>query len=378
MIVWVVAGLLALGTGLRIGWALVNRQSVVSGAMIVALGSLAVLAALNWAPLTLLVDTAIGWPNIAVALSQVALVASAAGSCVMITSVSATRAPVPARRLAVIQYAIAAVVAAVSLGMFLTAPRQPEMAPQEYLSRATDTGNMDSSTGWLIPLLYVLLATTLVTWVGIRLSNPTRRGRALFLFSAGTALIVAASAFILIRAVRGTPLVGVGTAATLLLCAMSIVAAGSLLPSVEDWVGARRELRLIDPLLQEMSRRHADVGIGIRPRGPLVFRVAERLSTISDSLYLEAMLATDKGAGDGEEPVGVSPSDQARAVADWLHAGRDEVGTAFPGNQWLRQPPELSDREWILAIARQYRDLRAAPAPAVRDSADAGGERESG
>jgi hypothetical protein len=75
LIVWVVAGLLALGTGLRIGWALVNRQSVVSGAMIVALGSLAVLAALNWAPLTLLVDTAIGWPNIAVALSQVALVA---------------------------------------------------------------------------------------------------------------------------------------------------------------------------------------------------------------------------------------------------------------------------------------------------------------
>jgi hypothetical protein len=106
--------------------------------------------------------------------------------------------------------------------------------------------------------------------------------------------------------------------------------------------------------------------------------VAERLSTISDSLYLEAMLATDEGAGHGEEPVGVSPSDQARAVADWLHAGRDEVGTTFPGNQWLRQPPELSDREWILAIARQYRDLRAAPAPAVADSADVGGERESG
>ncbi|MCX6481075.1 MAG: hypothetical protein NTY24_12015, partial [Mycobacterium sp.] len=146
MIVWVVAGLLALGTGLRIGWALVNRQSVVSGAMIVALGSLDVLAALNWPPLTLLVDTAIGWPNISIALSQVALVASAAGSCVMITSVSATRAAAPARRLAVVQYAIAAVIAAVSLGMFLTAPRQPEMAPREYLSRATATGTMESST----------------------------------------------------------------------------------------------------------------------------------------------------------------------------------------------------------------------------------------
>ena len=88
MIVWVIAGLLGMATGLRIGWALVNQRSVVSSAMIIALGSLAVVAALNWVPLTLLVDTALGWPNIAIGLSQVALVASATGSCVMITSVA--------------------------------------------------------------------------------------------------------------------------------------------------------------------------------------------------------------------------------------------------------------------------------------------------
>lgn len=38
-IIWVIAGLLGLATGLRVGWALVNHQSVVSSAMIVALGS---------------------------------------------------------------------------------------------------------------------------------------------------------------------------------------------------------------------------------------------------------------------------------------------------------------------------------------------------
>ena len=37
MIVWVIAGLLGLATGLRIGWALVNKQSLVSTAMILAL-----------------------------------------------------------------------------------------------------------------------------------------------------------------------------------------------------------------------------------------------------------------------------------------------------------------------------------------------------
>ena len=87
LIVWVIAGLLGMATGLRIGWALVNKQSVVSTAMIVALGSLAVVAAFNWPPLTLLLDTALHWPNISIGLSQVALIGCAAGSCVMITSV---------------------------------------------------------------------------------------------------------------------------------------------------------------------------------------------------------------------------------------------------------------------------------------------------
>ena len=84
-----------------------------------------------------------------------------------------------------------------------------------------------------------------------------------------------------------------GAAATLLGCAMLVVAAGSLLPSVEDWFGARRELRAIQPLLDELGRRHPDVGIGVRPRGPLAFRVAERMSLISDALFLEATTADD-------------------------------------------------------------------------------------
>ena len=73
MIVWVIAGLLGLATGLRIGWALVNKQSLVSAAMILALGSLGLVAALNWEPLTLLFDTLLHWPNISIGLSQVAL-----------------------------------------------------------------------------------------------------------------------------------------------------------------------------------------------------------------------------------------------------------------------------------------------------------------
>lgn len=356
MIVWVIAGLLGMATGLRIGWAMVNRQSVVSGAMIVALGSLAVVAALNWSPLTLLVDTALGWPNISVALSQVALVMSAAGSCVMITSVAATREAGTTRRLAAMQYGVAAVIAIATLVLFLNDGREPEMAPREYLAR--NVGLPGEVLDWLVPLLYVLLALTVVAWLGMRLSSASRRGRALLLFTAGMALIVAASAYFVTRALGRTRLLGVGTALALLLCAMAVVAAGALLPSVEDWVGARRELRLIEPLRRELEQRHPDIGIGVRPRGPLVFRVAERLSLISDALYLEGQLAQQLGdpdPDDSEVPSGTTPAEQADAVAAWIRAGRDQVATAFPGRSWLRQPEECPDRDWILEIARQYR-----------------------
>ncbi|ADU01585.1 hypothetical protein [Mycolicibacterium gilvum] len=368
MIVWVIAGLLGLATGLRIGWALVNKQSLVSTAMILALGSLGVVAALNWEPLTLLIDTMLRWPNISMGLSQVALIACAAGSAVMITTVASSRTPATAKKLAFIQYGVAAVIAAVSLGIFLAAEQQPEMSPEEYLRRnLSGGGNM---LPWLLPLLYVLVALSLVAAAGLRHSNRTRRGRALFVFTIGIVLIVLALAFFLLRAVGTSGLVGVGAAATLLGCAMLIVAAGSLLPSLEDWVGARRELRTIAPLLEELGRRHPDVGIGVRPRGPLVFRVAERMSLISDALFLEATAAdgalrpVDSAGAEVMdlddlveraelEAPDVAPSEQARAVAAWIWDGREK----FPGLAWLRQPARYSDREWILEIARQYREL---------------------
>nr|WP_090346258.1 hypothetical protein [Mycolicibacterium malmesburyense] len=373
MIVWVIAGLLGLATGLRIGWALVNKQSLVSTAMIVALSSLALIAALNWQPLTLLIDRLLRWPNISLGLSQLALVACAAGSCVMITSASSVRKPATIRKIAMAQYAVAAVIAVITALTFFAAGRQPEMSAQEYLQRNL-SGN---SLPWLLPLLYVLLALSLVSWAGLRYSNRSRRGRALFVFTIGIVLIVVASAFFFLRAVNRSGPVGVGAAATLLGCAMVVVAAGSLLPSIEDWFGARRELRVIGPILTELGRRHPDIGIGVRPRGPLVFRVAERMSLISDALYLEATAAehqrklrvdpagtvADDDAedeGDLESPP-VPPREQARAIAEWIHSGVDgaseEKRVDFPGLGWLNQPSEYSDREWILEIAEQYHAL---------------------
>jgi hypothetical protein len=293
----------------------------------------------------------------------------------MITTVASEKSPATIRKIAIAQYSVAGVIAVLSLVIFFAAGQQPEMSPEEYLKQ--NLGSSDGRLPWLLPLLYVLLALTLVSWAGMRHSNRSRRGRALFVFTLGIVLIVLASAFFLLRAVGGTHLVGVGAAATLLGCAMLVVAAGSLLPSVEDWFGARYELRTIQPLLTELGRRHPDIGIGVRPRGPLVFRVAERMSLISDALFLEATSADaarkqpvrarpareldeDDDVSELESPP-VPPEEQARTIAQWIYDGRedapDDAGATFPGLGWLRQPTSYSDREWILEIAQQYRQL---------------------
>jgi len=130
-----------------------------------ALGSLVLVAALSWQPLALLIDTMMHWPNIAMGLSQAALVACVAGSCVMITTVAPRHKPAVTRRFAIAQYGIAAVIAAVSFVMFLAAGQQYEISPQEYLRQ-----NLVSSR--LLPLLlYVTLALTLVSWAAMRYSR---------------------------------------------------------------------------------------------------------------------------------------------------------------------------------------------------------------
>jgi hypothetical protein len=363
LIVWVIAGMLGVATGLRVGWALVNKQSVVSAAMMLALGSLGFLAALNWQPLTLLVDTVVHWPNISVALSQIALTLCAAASCVMITTAASGKRPAVIRGLALANYAIATVIATVSVVLFFADGRQPEMAPQEYLRRNL---NQHTSLPWLLPLLYILLALTVVLWAGMRYSNTSRRGRALFVFSVGIGLLVLTIGFFLLRAIGSTEFVNVGAAITLLACAMLIVATGSLLPSVEDWFGARREMRTIQPLLRELCVRQPEVGVGVRPSGPLAFQVAEQMSLISDGLFLEATeahaaaRAGTLSTADRKTPT-AGPREQAHTVAKWIYDGRqDGDKTArFPGLAWLRQPEGYSDREWILEISRQYYDLTA-------------------
>src|SRR6476646_8502544 len=159
-----------------------------TGAWRLALGSLGLVAALNWQPLTLMLDTLLRWTHVSMGMSQVALIACAAGSCVMITTVASERTPATIRKVAVAQYSVAAIIAVASLVIFFAAGQQNEMSPEEYLKR--NLGSSDGRLPWLLPLLYVLLALTLMLWAGTRYSSRRRRGRALVIFTIGIVLIV--------------------------------------------------------------------------------------------------------------------------------------------------------------------------------------------
>jgi len=74
----------------------------------------------------------------------------------------------------------------------------------------------------------------------------------------------------------------------------------------------------------------------------------------------------------------VSAGEQARGIAGWIFAGRNDAAYAdFPGLNWLRQPTTYSDREWILAIAEQFRDMTEA-APAQTGAGTAGSGTQNG
>jgi cell division protein FtsW (lipid II flippase) len=131
--------------------------------------------------LTLMLDTVLRWNNVSMGLSHVALIACAAGSCVMVTTADG-------------------------------ATGVPQAQP----------GLQRRKVPWLLPLLYVLLALTLMLWAGMRYSSRSRRGRALFIFIIGIVLIVLASAFFFLRAISNTEFVGVGAAVTLLGAALGL------------------------------------------------------------------------------------------------------------------------------------------------------------
>jgi hypothetical protein len=115
------------------------------------LGSLGLVAALSWQPLTLMLDTLLRWTNVSMGLSQVALIACAAGSCVMITTVASERTPAIIRKVAIAQYSVAAIIAVASLVIFVAAGQQHEMSPEEYLK--CNLGSSDGRLPWLLPLV---------------------------------------------------------------------------------------------------------------------------------------------------------------------------------------------------------------------------------
>ena len=151
------------------------------------------------------------------------------------------------------------------------------------------------------------------------------------MFTVGIVLIVLASAFFFLRAVGPAQFVGVGAAATLLGCAMLVVAAGSLLPTFEDWFGARRELRTIQPLLDELGSGTRDVD-GIVRVGRWCAG-SSRMSLISDTLFLEATTADAALRGVGRR----RRRGRGRDEASWRTSMRRTSGPRRPSNMQKNQ-----------------------------------------
>ncbi len=259
--------------------------------MILALGSLGIVAALNWQPLTL-VDRRprCGGRTCAVALSQVALIGCAAGSCVMITTVASSRKPAVIRRIAIGQYVVACAIAVATLVAFFRAEQMPEMAPEEYLRRNLAPAGPRpgccrcSTCCWRSP-----------SSRGPGCVIPTAPGGAVRCSSSASEWCswCCASAFFLLRAVGNTDVLAASVRRRRCWAARCWWwRADRCCPASEDWFGARRELRTIQPLLAELDTRHPDVGYrGASPRPAVVPGRRADVPHLRISLYLEAIAA---------------------------------------------------------------------------------------
>jgi hypothetical protein len=132
---------------------------------------------------------------------------------------------------------------------------------------------------------------------------------------------------------------------------------------VYQWLTVLQEFLVLGLMGKPMAGHLVAKGFAVivhsRSPGPvdaLVALGAERASSPADVASRATRIITML-----PDSPDVEPDEQALRIAEWINAGRENPGDAanatFPGPHWLRQPPSYSDREWILAIADQYRTL---------------------
>lgn len=170
-------------------------------------------------------------------------------------------------------------------------------------------------------------------------------GRGIAIFMAGLVLIAGLSVWELSQAIRGRAGAGELGLPWIWAAASILVALGAVWILLEVWVRARWLLWRIRHLHRTLTKRFPEVLTVETGHTTTTLRAADQVAHIMDALYLQA-----GGGAPGET---AKPPDSARAravqVAKWV---RDPYKSAMLDPRWIAPPAGLSTRHWIADIAR--------------------------
>jgi hypothetical protein len=310
---WIVALLAWIAAGARVGRAIVRAPTMVRFAIVAAVASLAVGAFVATPELRVLLGRHVDVDLLSVGLWMV----SAASSFVIAAAVWPLDSRRAVGRFAGVVYALAAV--AVGAAWVLDAP-------------------------W-IACAVVVAMFGVVSVTGVRHLAPTPLGRGIALFTAGSAVIVVAGVAAIVR--NGSTFFDPGWPWAL---GTALMASGALWFMVEAWVRARIVLARLRKVHRLVTERFPEVVDGDLAHSSSVLRASDQVSQILDALYLQIGLGM---GGLDDSPVPSSAAERARVVAQWV----DHSPEVPFDPEWISTPDGVSDRRWVLEIARAHSRL---------------------
>jgi hypothetical protein len=202
--------------------------------------------------------------------------------------------------------------------------------------------------GWTV----TLLACGFVVITGLRNLYWTALGRGIALYTSGTLVIGVLAALSIRRLVLGAPPSRPGAAGWYWpgwQAAGLLIAVGAVWIVLELWARARLLLRRIRGLHRTLVGRFPEVVTDDRAASTAQLRASDQVAQIMDAMYLQS------GGGVAAVAATAPPTsvtERANLVARWA---RDPSDGVVIDVRWIAPPAGLSPRGWVRAIARAYR-----------------------
>ncbi|ATL65409.1 hypothetical protein [Nocardia terpenica] len=336
MTFWLVALLIWMAAGARVGRVLVKPATTARVAIVVAVAAVACTATVAVPEIGLALDHAAPGGIRGQALAD-RVVAAAWLLFVVATSVVAAAAwPVVSRRnlrqIALTIYAGGLIAIAATLAWSLM-------------------------LGWVI----TLLGCVFIALTGLRNLDWTTLGRGIALYTSGTVLV----GVLAVLSIRRLALAAAparpnepGWFWPAWQVASLLIAIGAVWIVIELWARARLLLRQIRLLHRTMTKRFPEVVAHDQTGSTTQLKASDQVAQIMDALYLQSGGGVELAAA-GAPPGSVAA--RADRVALWAH---NPLGEVVIDARWIAPPEGLSPRGWVQAIARAF-DATAEQRPAA-------------